>query len=95
MKKLILLLCVVFCCASISAGPIVIRGRAYITGNRVWCGGGNRLCAVIPRADENGPADAQGVITIYGEDGEVLEQHSYSNITLEEDGGGTLITWIP
>lgn len=95
MKKLIIALALAFCSQSFNAGPIVIKGRAYIRGNTVWCGGGSRLCAVIPRVDDNGPADCPGVITIYGEGEEVLEQHTYSDITVEEDSGGTLVTWIP
>ncbi len=103
MKKIILAITLFFCISGISAnepvktpskklGPIAIYGRPYIKGQSVECMGGTKLCAVIPRVDEN-PQDR--IITVYNEDGSVMEVFSYSSYTIDVNGDTTTISWIP
>jgi hypothetical protein len=75
--------------------PLAIKGRASIKNGIITCWGGRSLCAVIPRLEDNGPADATGTITVYDENGGVMQQISYSSISISEDGGGTTISWLP
>ena len=95
MKKIILTITLLIGISDLNSIPLAIYGRPKINGNQITCLGGRRLCAVVPRVEDNGPADAVGTITVYDEEGGVMQQISYSSISINEDGGGTTISWLP